>query len=152
EGSDCEGLGGAGKLLEADGTFYGASGLIPGRVFEIQPDGSGFKVLRQLASEEGYGDMSGLVRCGRASLCGASSSGGPKQVGTVFSIHEDGKAFAIQHVFRGRDGNVPRDELLESEGVLYGATAGGGPGGGGVVFALRVRPTLWMGTATVPSL
>jgi uncharacterized repeat protein (TIGR03803 family) len=64
-----------------------------------------------------------------------------KNVGTVFSTTTSGEEQVLHSFGKGTDGNSPRANLVEVNGMLYGTTYGGGTnhrrsGGDGTVFAL----------------
>jgi uncharacterized repeat protein (TIGR03803 family) len=75
-------------------------------------------------------------------LYGSTTAGGTVGAGTVYRVNTDGSGYKIMHSFGGaaNDGGVAVGELVESKGVLYGVTrGGGGTSGHGVVFALSTN-------------
>lgn len=73
-------------------------------------------------------------------LYGATSGGGAKGCGAVFSLTPAGVERVIYSFQCGKDGNLPLGGLVAFNGVLYGTTDEGGTGrdplGSGTVFSL----------------
>ena len=126
----------------ADGTLYGTapSGEAPlgasyGTVFKINPDGTGFAVLKWFTNSlDGARPYGGLVVSG-STLYGTASS-----PGTVFKLNVDGTGFTVLKQFNSTDGSEPHGTLVLSNSTLYGTTLYGGSGNGsfGTVFKLNV--------------
>jgi uncharacterized repeat protein (TIGR03803 family) len=124
-----------------DGTLYGTTsegdyGLwIGGTVFKIQPDGSGFTVLKHFTNyAEAWGPLGGLVLDGNL-LYGTTEGNG----GAVFKLNTDGSGFAVLKAFLSSpsDGNYPHAGLVISGTTLYGTTFGGGNSDLGTVFKIN---------------
>jgi uncharacterized repeat protein (TIGR03803 family) len=135
----------AGALLESGGVFYGTtlqggtSDL--GTIFRINRDGTGFGVLYSFGgyTTDGTAPSGALVEFGGV-LYGTAAGGGASDMGTIFRINPDGSGFAVLHSFSGSpsDGQNPYSALIESGGVLYGVTLGGGTSDNGTIF--RINP------------
>lgn len=129
-----------------DGTLYGTtteSGYYggSGTVFKIQPDGTGFALLKDFTnSADGVSPWGGLVLSG-ATLYGTTYQGGCSNYGTVFQINTDGTGFAVIKNFGYTDGAYPEAGLVLSGPSLYGTTQSGGTGGVGTVFEVNTNGT-----------
>jgi uncharacterized repeat protein (TIGR03803 family) len=139
----------AGLIQGPDGTLYGTtSGHVQntsGTIFQIAPDGSGFKVLHNFTRTpmDGSEPDASLIQGPDGTLYGTTAFGGSNGYGTIFQIAPDGTGFALLHSFTGEtsDGAYPHAGLIQGpDGTLYGTTASGGPGscpgGCGTVFRL----------------
>jgi uncharacterized repeat protein (TIGR03803 family) len=63
--------------------------------------------------------------------------GGTSGFGTIFSISPNGTNYHVLHSFGALpDGQLPVGAVTTANGVLYGATEGGGTTQNGTVFAL----------------
>jgi uncharacterized repeat protein (TIGR03803 family) len=120
-----------------DGRLYGrtlSGGESNGTtVFGLNPDGSGFQVLHSFE----YPDLENYT-----AYSGTASTEGPSRQGSVFRIRKDGSGFETLRFFGSpgtpRDGTVPEAGLTEtSEGVLFGATLGGGYDDYGVLYRIN---------------
>jgi uncharacterized repeat protein (TIGR03803 family) len=128
-----------GPLVQGpDNTLYGtasgggAYGL--GVVFKIQPDGTGYTVLRNFSGSPREVPHAGLVLSGNT-LYGTTSDG----VGTVFAVNTDGSGFTNLVIFGGED---PEGTLVVSGGRLYGTANFRLSGfGNGSVFAVNTDGT-----------
>ena len=128
-----------------DGTLYGTTsggeGDVRGTVFKIQPDGSGFTVLKLLTNSiEGANPYAGLVLSGSL-LYGTTLSGGISNLGTVFKLNTNGSGYTVLRQFIGADGRWPFAGLALSGNVLYGTTVRGGVSNLGTVFKLNTDGT-----------
>jgi uncharacterized repeat protein (TIGR03803 family) len=137
-GSSGDGAAPVANLIEGDdGALYGTTlkgGVANGgTLFKLNKNGSGYAVLRTLASADGTAPRAGLIEASDGDLYGTASTSGGYSLGTVFKLHKDGGGFMVLHDFRGgggpsrgNDGSNPYAGLIEgSDGLLYGATAGG---------------------------
>ena len=110
-----------------------------GTVFKVKMDGTGFTNLYHFkGGSDGINPEGGVVVVG-STVYGSTTSGGTVGAGTVYRVNTDGSGYKIMHNFTGaaNDGGIGVGELVESNGVLYGVTRGGGGANGhGVVFAL----------------
>ena len=72
-------------------------------------------------------------------IWGSSSEGGSDQIGTIFSLIDDGSGYDQVSVFvNNPEGAAPRAALIEAEnGVLYGATSSGGLMDAGTLFQIE---------------
>ena len=81
-----------------------------------------------------------LIGDGAGNLYGTTYSGGPLDMGTVFTVRTDGSGYAVLHYFNGgtADGESPTESLvLDGAGNLYGTTYLGGESDKGTVFTVR---------------
>jgi uncharacterized repeat protein (TIGR03803 family) len=147
-----------------DGYLYGvtrtggANGT--GVIYKLQPDGTGFQVLRTLSvitsaagagtvNADGAYPVGALVQGADGFFYGTASSGGTDGRGTVFRIAFDGSGFQVLHNFsattdnattgltENADGATPLAGLVDgADGFYYGVTSTGGTAGAGVVFAI----------------
>jgi uncharacterized repeat protein (TIGR03803 family) len=88
----------------------------------------------------------GLVSDKTGNLYGVSASGGTQQQGAVFELQPTigGWTESILYSFQGgAGGGYPVDLIVGNDGNLYGMAAGGGTGGGGVVFQLTPSGSSW---------
>ena len=134
-------------VMGSDGTLYGTTlhggGSVAGTVFKMQPDGSGFAVLKWFTnSAEGANPYPGLVLSG-ATLYGTTANGGASDFGTVFKVNTDGTGYAVLKSFSGgNDGAHPYFAALTLSGsALYGATYDGGSSNSGTLFTLNTDGT-----------
>jgi len=96
-------------------------------VFKVQPDGSGFTVLKWFTnSVEGTWPFAG-VTLSDGVLYGTTWSGGSANFGTVFKVSTDGTGFTVLRHFGTLPdyGGNPRAALTVSGGVLYGTESMG---------------------------
>lgn len=134
-----------GVVLGSDGALYGktayGSNSSAGAIFKINPDGSGYAVLRNFA--ETGGDAAapcGLIEGNDGVLYGVSYSGGASEYyGTVFKLGKDGSGYRLLHSFahNGRDGFSSSTLVEGRDGALYGTTDGGGLYEGGTAYKLN---------------
>jgi len=137
-----------GLVQGSDGTLYGTAsrGGIEdadlggnGTLFKINPNGTGFAVLKQLASYQGIEPKGTLVLGTDGVLYGtATRGGGTESKGSVFKINTNGTGFLVLKVFAGYlQGYFPAGGLVQgSGGTLYGMTENGGTNDMGVVYKL----------------
>src|SRR5262249_31765646 len=129
-----------------DGTLYGTArngeATVAGTVFKIQPDGSGFTVLKRFTnSMDGTNPIAGLALSGSA-LYGTTSQGGSSNFGTVFKLTTDGTGYTVLKHFASSDGANPLYASLTSSGsALYGVTYYGGSSRNGTVFKVNTDGT-----------
>lgn len=125
----------------ADGTLYGTAlsgeallgGAAIGTVFKINPDGTGFAVLKWFTNSlDGAQPYGGVVVSGNT-LYGTAAS-----PGTVFKLNVDGTGFTVLKRFNQTDGANPYGTLVLSNSTLYGTTQYGGSNNLGTVFKLGV--------------
>jgi uncharacterized repeat protein (TIGR03803 family) len=144
-------------VIDNNGNLYGttAGGGTngAGTVFRLaeQPDGSWTEtVLHSFAAgSDGQIPSGGVVFDSAGNLYGTTGAGGKYNstcsigCGTVFKLKPNGTKWTekILHRFNGSDGFGPEAGIVvDTAGNLYGAAAGGGANGAGVVFELRPTP------------
>ncbi len=136
-GAPADGKQPQGGLVEgADGQLYGTTysgGLSNlGTIFRLNKDGSGFAIIKFIAtSAEGAGPQGPLCFGSDGLLYGTSST-------TAFKLNPDGSGFAVLHTFgTSPDGSGPQFGVQEaSDGLLYGATVAGGSNNLGTIFKM----------------
>ena len=130
----------------SDGTLYGTTAST---VFTVQPDGSGFAVLKWLTnSVEGRFPLGGLV-LSEGTLYGTTTNGGSSDKGTVYRLKTDGSDFTVLKGFSALEGGMrtnwdganPHAGLVLSGNTLYGTAILGGTSGSGTVFKLNTDGT-----------
>src|SRR5260370_20038570 len=119
-----------------DGTLYGTTfnGQFPaaGTVFKMQPDGSGFSVLKFFTNWlEGKYVFDRLTLSSNV-LYGAADLGGDSDLGTIFRIGTDGSGFQVLKSLGTNDGANPVGGLVLSDNVLYGTVVNYTAASGGV--------------------
>ena len=126
------------------GTTWGTRGYGPGSgtVFRINPDGSGFLLLKALGDPdvEGINPAAGLVEGSDGLLYGTTEAGGSADGGAVFRLSKGGSNFEVIWHFgvTTNDGRQPQASLIEGgNGALYGTTYSGGTSNAGTVFKLN---------------
>ena len=135
-----------GLMTGADGALYGttymggSNGV--GTVFKINPDGSGYTVLRSFSTNgvDGHNPNAPLLAGSDGALYGTTYSGGSNGVGTVFKLTTNGAGFTLLRSFvtSGGDAWWPVSGLMAgSDGTLYGTSYAGGSNGVGTVFRLN---------------
>ncbi len=94
----------------------------------------------------GFGESSAanpaarLIVASDGALYGTTTLGGTNNLGTVFTVNQDGSGFRALHSFSqtNADGANPGVGVIEgSDGALYGVTANGGANGAGTVFRIN---------------
>jgi len=129
-----------------DGSLFGTTsdgeGAVDGTIFKIQPDGSGFTLLKWFTNyAEGWSPRAG-VTLSDGVLYGTTTYGGSSNAGTVFRLNTDGTGYQMLKDFLANgDGAYPSGHLTWSDGVLYGTTSGGGSSNAGTVFRLNTDGT-----------
>jgi uncharacterized repeat protein (TIGR03803 family) len=123
------------------GTTIGGGSHGQGTVFKLNEDGSSYGVLRSFGSSiPGGQSPMGLVQGSDGALYGTTSSGGAKNLGTVYRLNDDGSDYSVLHDFSGppNDGQAPAGGVIEgSDGTLYGETWIGGSNTVGTVFKMN---------------
>jgi uncharacterized repeat protein (TIGR03803 family) len=120
-----------GLIQGSDGTLYGvtfAGGPKgEGGIYRINPDGSGYSVLRYfgIMPNDGSYPNPGLARGPDGAVYGTTRTGGANDRGVLFRMEANGAAYAVIHNFSDADGGEPFFPLVfGTDGALYGATAG----------------------------
>jgi uncharacterized repeat protein (TIGR03803 family) len=136
----------AARLLRgSDDELYGSTSeggsLEVGTIFTIHPDGSGFRVLKNLhRSTEGAFPSSGLIEADNGKLYGTTLNGGTYDRGTVFQMKMSGEGYRVlKRIDNSTTGYFLYGGLMQgTDGALYGAAAYGGDEDFGTLF--RVVP------------
>jgi uncharacterized repeat protein (TIGR03803 family) len=138
------------------GTTSGGGANYAGTIFQINTNGTGYKLLFQFGSTNsaGSGPRGDLV-LHHGTLYGTTYGGGTGGGGTVYSISTNGSNFTVLHsfaapVYNGNGGytNVGGgysvQGLLYDNDVLYGVTPYGGSNGVGTAYeiVLPFKPRL----------
>jgi len=138
----------AAPLLGFDGRLYGSTaqgGLSNvGTIFRTEMGGGAFTVLHNFGGTEGQGPVGALVQDETGMLYGVASGGSGGTNGVVFKIQADGSGFGIikEFVADGSEGWEPVGGLVRaSNGLLYGATYGGGAFDAGTVYSVNTDGT-----------
>ncbi len=136
-------------LLENNGSLVGVAqngGISSqGAFFTLQKDGTGFSLLRSLASTNGRSPMAAVIKGSDNLLYGTAAAGGNTDGGVVFRMNLNGSALTILVNFGvTTNGKYPVTPLLESSNVLYGTTYFGGSSNNGTVFKLNKDGTGYM--------
>jgi uncharacterized repeat protein (TIGR03803 family) len=125
-------------------TRFGGSGIAysgQGIVFRINEDGSGYQMLHNfnLKAGDGLWCFGGLMQANDGALYGTTYGGGSYRAGTVFKVGSDGSGYNVLWSFysAGGDGSNALALVEGTNGVLYGASSGGGTAAGGVIFSLN---------------
>jgi uncharacterized repeat protein (TIGR03803 family) len=127
--------------LGDDGRFYGMTisggAYDKGTIFQVNPDGSGFSVLRNMTDSDGINPVGSLIQAKDGKLYGMTSYAGAFGRGTIFRLNPDGSAFSVLKSMSLSDGANPAGSLIQgSDGKLYGMATYGGASNLGVVFRL----------------
>ena len=141
-----------GSLTLSGTTLYGmtsdggANGA-PGTIFQINTDGTGYRVLYSFGSvaNDGTNPYGSLTLSG-SMLYGMTETGGAGGFGTIFQINTSGAGYQVMYSFAGypNDGYYPLSSLTVSGSTLYGATRTGGSGGAdglGTIFQINTDGT-----------
>ncbi len=133
----------AGLVQGSDGALYGTtqSGGSSGNyyyynsygtLFKVNPDGSGFTVLKDFDySTTGAYPQGELMQGSDGALYGTTQSGGTYGSGTLFKVNRDGTGFTVLKNFDYyTTGGNPNGRLIQgSDGALYGTARNGGSSG-----------------------
>ncbi|HEX2854875.1 MAG TPA: choice-of-anchor tandem repeat GloVer-containing protein, partial [Opitutaceae bacterium] len=136
-----------GVIEGSNGVLYGTSGggaFGFGEIFKINPDGSGYGVVRSFTGGTADGKFPTLLREGpNGNLYGMTNGGGTADRGIIFTVKKDGTGYAIlKHLTGGADGGSPRAQLtVGADGLLYGTTVVGGANNQGVIFKMALNGT-----------
>src|SRR5262249_26343965 len=110
--------------------LYGANlvGVAPQRgvIFKMATDGGSFTPIRTFAAGVSDGSFcyTGVISDGAGNLFGVTGLGGAANVGTAFTLKEDGTGFTVLHSFFDSDGSGPTAPLIQgTAGVLYRTSA-----------------------------
>jgi uncharacterized repeat protein (TIGR03803 family) len=139
----------AAALLEStNGYLYGVGARLGagagGALFQIQPDGSDYSILKQF-SAGALNPMTALLHASDGKLYGTTYfsflTQNPSSInGCIFRMNQDGGDYVVVKNFDNRllTGANPKSALLEaSDGMIYGTTyAGGSTNDAGTVFRI----------------
>jgi uncharacterized repeat protein (TIGR03803 family) len=130
------------------GTTISSLTNLNGEIFAMNTDGGAFQVLHEFAGKPGDGATpNGSLTLVGSRLYGMTVTGGKNGIesggagnGVIFAINTDRSNYQVLHDFGGypADGAHPYGSLTLVGSKLYGMTAEGGPGGGGVVFSMNL--------------
>jgi uncharacterized repeat protein (TIGR03803 family) len=111
------------------GTTPGGGTNSSGTFFKLNPNGTGYTVLRNFESSPGH-----LIQGGDGMFYGAGNS--------VFKIDARGSNYTVLHPFASdTDGFAPAGLVEGRDGVLYGTTFLGGTNGSGTIFSVDTNGT-----------
>jgi uncharacterized repeat protein (TIGR03803 family) len=139
--------------LTFDGSkFYGMTsgggGSSAGVIFSINTDGSDFVLLHGFKGgvNDGRGPNGSLTLLD-STLYGMTGGGGTSNLGTLFSIGNDGSSFDLLESFAGTPADAANPDygemiLSDDSSTLYGMTSSGGTANQGVVFARAIAPAV----------
>jgi uncharacterized repeat protein (TIGR03803 family) len=154
-----------GLVTDAQGNLYGAteyggtgSGCDPtgcGTVYELQKSAAGYNYITLYSfgsqSRDGAYPLAGVTLDSAGNLYGTNTNGGTHGNGTVYKLTsgQSGWTETVIYSFRNQeDGGFATEGItVGPSGELYGSTAAGGLGGGGVVFELTPFGGGWNYTA-----
>jgi|CZLA01.1.fsa_nt_gi uncharacterized repeat protein (TIGR03803 family) len=134
-----------GVIFDQAGNLYGVVAWgeeSQGTVFQLTPSPGRWWTYNSwhqfgMQDPDGAGPIGGLAMDEAGNLYGtASSDVGPDwHCGTVFQVPRSG-GFVVLHYFNNIDGCDPESTVSYSNGVIRGATRGGGSQGQGTVFSM----------------
>lgn len=141
-----------GVIQASDGNLYGMIDggnpitnlpyyAVGGSIFRVSPEGE-FTDLFQFEGTNGASPAGPLVQGSDGYLYGATTSGGPTNLGTLFRISTNGTFDSLYgfDTFYGLNpayGYTPNGGLVEGpDGIFYGTTYSGGPNGQGTIFSI----------------
>jgi uncharacterized repeat protein (TIGR03803 family) len=122
------------------GTAQGGGNNGFGTVFKLNPDGTGFSVLKNFDyATSGELIFGGLLQGLDGSLYGTAFGGGSSGHGTVFKLSLDGTDFSVIENFDFyTTGAYPQAALIQlPDGTLYGTASSGASTYGGTLFKLN---------------
>jgi uncharacterized repeat protein (TIGR03803 family) len=132
----------SGLVQATDGALYGTttsggSGG-SGTVFRLNPDGTGFTVIKNLTKIRTGSYPVGLIQGIDGALYGTAQRGGVSDQGTVFRLNTDGSgASIVKSFFIETSGQSPTTPLLQgTDGALYGGVDYGYVPNVGTIFKL----------------
>jgi uncharacterized repeat protein (TIGR03803 family) len=132
------------SLVLSNGILYGTtrSGgpLETGTLFSYELSSSTFNTLVVFDDDTNIGKYPKSLIIFNGVLYGATEGGGPSNWGTLFSYELSSSTFNTLVVFDNDTniGKYPKSSLIIFNGVLYGATEGGGPLNRGTLFSYEL--------------
>jgi uncharacterized repeat protein (TIGR03803 family) len=131
-------------LVLSGTTLYGTTQGFPdtpATVFKINTSGTGFHILHDFPAFQGLDIIWPLALSG-STLYGSLYRSGSFSEGFIFKINTDGTGYETLYEFTGgaNDGGGP-NELIVSNGVIYGTTDHGGEFSSGTLFSLHTDGT-----------
>jgi uncharacterized repeat protein (TIGR03803 family) len=131
---------------DAFGNFYGTTGVGGadrlGTVFELIPSPGGTwtqTIIHSFTHNDGDGPEAGVVFDSQGNLYGATTGGGPTDLGTVYQLSPDGQVWTLTIVY---EYGALVDVTLDGAGKLYAPT-GTGAYDNGAVGELSPSPSGW---------
>jgi len=126
----------------SDGLLYGTTHSggttnSAGTVFSLSTNGTSFALLHSFIGVAGDARLpcGDLVEGSDGALYGTSERGGVSDQGALFTLHKDGRGYAVLASFGAATGEYPRGGLIIGpDGALYGTTDQGGAMGFGTIF------------------
>jgi uncharacterized repeat protein (TIGR03803 family) len=117
------------------GTAVGGGEAGAGVVFKIDKSGNESVLYSFTGGADGANPYGELVRDWKGNFYGTTNGGGASGAGVVFKIDKSGNESVLYSFTGGADGGYPlAGVILDSKGILYGTTNGGGASNAGVVF------------------
>jgi uncharacterized repeat protein (TIGR03803 family) len=133
----------SGALIQSGGLFYGLTtfGGATGRgvIFSFNPLDNTYAKLHDFDGGNGR-NPEGSLFLYNGVMYGLTSDGGENDGGVIFSFDPDEdeeKRFAKLYDLSSASGKYPYGSLIESNGLLYGSTPGGGTEGYGTIFSFN---------------
>ncbi|HEY5912250.1 MAG TPA: choice-of-anchor tandem repeat GloVer-containing protein [Verrucomicrobiae bacterium] len=133
-------------IFGTNGALYGTTSAggtsTNGTMFEIGPDGTGFRVLQSYSADgaQGVQPNGPLLQASDGMLYGTTARGGRFGQGTAFDVNPETGAYSVLQDFTetGGDGVNPYGDLIEGlDGALYGVTQYGGASDQGTVYKVN---------------
>jgi uncharacterized repeat protein (TIGR03803 family) len=147
------GIPGGQIVLDNNGNLYGCTvdggAFGDGTVFELSPSGGEwtYKVLHSFHEFDGLNPEGGIAEDIGGNLYGTTYVGGSNNDGTLFQLSDlDGRwKLTTLHTFiGGNDGVNPQGPLaIDTNGILYGVTPGGGKDDDGVIYSVSSNDGHW---------
>ena len=132
---------GNGKIV---GTAIGGGSFDKGVIYEINKNGTDFKVLHEF-NEEGVSPHPGVLAI-NGKLFGTNSSGGVSDGGVIFSIDENGSNYETLYDFSKANGNgysAMGTPISVNSDWTYGTTREGGGFGFGTIYRMATDGSMF---------
>ena len=128
-------------------TGEGGNGYLQGVVWKLTSSYTE-SIIHTFSGPDGDNPYGGLIIDSKGNLFGTTKIGGASNFGTVYELTYDQQLGWVETVLysfqNGSDGQQPFGGLTtDASGNLYGATIGGGSGGGGTVYELSPSGNGW---------